>query len=111
MANGTKRSRHFIIKGFAETQAYRSPQQGGGRAVVPRRDRPRHAGALQLQVEAVRRRADAARDAQQAAATDEVGLPVEFEGFPGIELAFESLARERSGIELLNVRRAGDLTR
>ena len=42
---------------------------------------------------------------------DAVGLPVEFEGFPDVELAFESLARERSGIELLNVRHAGDLTR
>ncbi len=29
---------------------------------------------------------------------------MEFESFPDIELAFESLARERSGIELLNVR-------
>ena len=33
---------------------------------------------------------------------------VEFESFPDIELAFESLARERSGIELLNVRRDGN---
>lgn len=112
MANGTKRSRHFIIKGFAETQAYRRPQPPPrDPPVVPRRDRPRHAGALQRQVEAVRRRADAAREAQQAVAMDAVGLPVEFEGFPDVELAFESLARERSGIELLNVRHAGDLTR
>ena len=29
---------------------------------------------------------------------------MEFESFPDIELAFESLARERSGIELSNVR-------
>ena len=111
MANGTaRRSRHFIIEGFAETQAYRSPQQGASRAVVPLRDRARHAGALQRQVEAVRRRADAARDAQQAAGVDEPGLRVEFESFPEIELAFESLARERSGIELLNVRHVGDRT-
>ena len=35
---------------------------------------------------------------------DDLGLQVEFESFPDVELAFESLARERSGIELLNVR-------
>ncbi len=29
---------------------------------------------------------------------------MEFESFPDIELAFESLTRERSGIELLNIR-------
>ena len=41
---------------------------------------------------------------------DELGLRVEFESFPDIELAFESLARERSGIELLNVRRVENAT-
>ena len=35
---------------------------------------------------------------------DGLGLQVEFESFPDIELAFESLAREHWGIELLNVR-------
>jgi hypothetical protein len=37
----------------------------------------------------------AARDAQEAAGLEEgFGLQVEFESFPDIELAFESLARE-----------------
>ena len=111
MASGTdRRSRHFIIEGFAETQPYRSPQQFGGSAVVPARDRARHAQALQRQFEALRPQADAARDAQQAAGLDELGLRIEFESFPDIELAFESLARERSGIELLNVRQERDRT-
>ena len=111
MANGTdRRGRHFIIEGFAETQPYRSPQQFGGSAVVPERDRARHAGTLQRQVEAVRREADIARDAQQAAGLDDLGLRVEFESFPDIALAFESLARERFGIELLNVRQDGSRT-
>ena len=48
MANGTdRRSRHFIIEGFAETQ----PQQFGGSAVVPERDRAGHARTLQRQFE------------------------------------------------------------
>lgn len=111
MANGTdRRSRHFIVEGFAETQPYRSPQQFGGSAVVPERDRAGHARALQRQFEALRPQADAARDAQQAAGLDDLGLRVEFESFPDIELAFESLARERSGIELLNVRQERDRT-
>ena len=111
MANGTdRRSRHFIIEGFAETQPYRSPQQFGGSAVVPVRDRARHGQGLQRQVEALRHQADAARDAQQAAGLDDLGLRVEFESFPDIELAFESLARERPGIELLNVRQERDRT-
>ena len=40
-----------------------------------------------------------------------IGLQVEFESFPDIELAFESLARERSGIELLNVHHDEQVTR
>ena len=112
MANGTdQRSRHFLIQGFTETEAYRSPQQGGSSPVVPERDRAGHGGALQRQVEALRVQADAAREAQQADGMDEgLGLQVEFESFPEIELAFESLARERSGIELQNVRHVGDRT-
>ena len=110
MANGAdRRSRHFILQGFTQTEAYRSPQRGGSSPLVPERDRAGHGGALQRQVEALRVQADAARDAQQAAGVDEgLGLQVEFESFPEIELAVESLARERSGIELLNVRHVGD---
>ena len=111
MANGTdQRSRHFIIEGFTETEAYRSPQQYVRTPVVRERDRVQHGRALQRQIEALRGQADTARDAQEAAGMDEFGLQVEFESFPKIELAFESLARERSGIELLNVRHDGDRT-
>ena len=39
-----------------------------------------------------------------------LGLQIEFESFPDVELAFESLARERSGIELRNVRKDHDKT-
>ncbi len=111
MANGRERSRHFIIEGFTETEPYRSRQQGARRPVVPERDRGSHGGALQRQVDALRQQAAAARVAQEAAGLDDsLGLQVEFESFPEIELAFESLARERSGIELLNVRHVGDRT-
>jgi len=106
MPNGTdERRRHFILEGVTESEAYRSPQQGGGRPVVSARNRARHGGALRRQLEALRGDAAAARQAQQAAGLEEgLGLQIEFESFPDIELAFESLARERSGIELLNVR-------
>ncbi len=40
-----------------------------------------------------------------------LGLQVEFESFPDLELAFESLARENQGIELLNVRHGKKTTR
>lgn len=104
MPNGTDdRRRHFILEEVTEAEAYRSPQQGGGRPAIPARDRARHGEALRRQLEALEGDAASARDAQRAAGLEEgLGLQIEFESFPDIELAFESLARERSGIELLN---------
>jgi hypothetical protein len=100
-----QRKRHFILEGTAETERFRSPQQGGGGTSIPDRNRSQHGGALMRQLEALRPQVVNAREAQEAAGIEEgFGLQVEFESFPDIELAFESLTRERSGIELLNVR-------
>ena len=113
MANGSdRRSRHFILKGFTKTEPYRFPLSGGGEGpVVPALNRARQGGALQKQLGALRADAGAAREAQRAAGMAEgLGLQVEFESFPNIKLAFESLARERSGIELLNVRHVAGRT-
>ncbi len=68
-------------------------------------DRARHGGLLLRQIEELRIEAARASEAQrEAGLEDGLGLQVEFESFPDIELAFESLARERQGIELLNIR-------
>lgn len=111
-APGAPQHRHFILDGVTEVESYRSPQQGGKRPSVPERDRQRHGNDLRQQLDALRPQAEAARTEQQQAGLDEgLGLQVEFESFPDIELAFESLARERSGIELLNVRSNAGRTR
>ena len=106
MANGTEeRSRHFILEGVTEVEPYRSPQERGGRLNIPAHDRQRHGSSLMRQLGELRSEAETARSAQQDAGLDDgLGLRIEFESFHDIELAFESLARERSGIELLNVR-------
>ena len=111
MANGSdERHRHFILEGVTETEAFRS-RGGGGRPPIPRRNRAQHGGALLQQVDELRTAAALAREAQQdAGLEDGLGLQVEFESFPDIQLAFESLARERQGIELLNVRQERDRT-
>ena len=114
MANGNDgQNRHFILEGVTETEAYRYPGGGGGdRPSIPKRDRPSHAAALRGQLDEVRATAETAGDAQRDAGMEKgLGLQVEFESFPELELAFESLARERSGIELLNVRHEDKVTR
>lgn len=98
--------RHFILDGVTETEPYRYPGSGGdGPPKPPPQNRPQHGAALQRQIGEIRGVAEVAREAQLAAGMEDgLGLQVEFESFPNIELAFESLARERSGIELINVR-------
>ena len=100
------RNRHFILKRITDTEAYRYPGSGGGDgSPVPEQERFQHARRLQRQIEEVKAKMTSVLEAQQDAGMEEgLGLQVEFESFPDIELAFESLARERSGIELLNVR-------
>lgn len=101
-----QRKRHFILKGNAETEPYARPPRIIEKPSVPDRDRQGHGSSLLAQLESLQPQFDIARSTQEAAgAAEGFGLQVEFESFPDIELAFESLARERSGIELLNVRR------
>lgn len=89
------RNRHFILKHITETEAYRYPGGRGDRSVVPEQDRVRHAGRLQRQIAELKTKMDSVLDAQQDAGMED-GL--------GLQVDFESLARERSGVELLNVR-------
>ncbi len=99
------RNRHFLLKGVTETEPFRT------RGMVPRpevpvRGRQQHSRGLLEQLAEVQSSSESAVVAQHDSGMSEgLGIQVEFESFPGIDLAFESLARENSGIELLNVRR------
>src|SRR5882672_8958492 len=96
---------HFILEGYTDTEPFRRHPQDIDERPVPERNRIRHAAALTAQIQTLRPVMETARKAQEEAGLDGgFGLQVEFESFPDIELAFESLTRERSGIELFNVR-------
>ena len=105
MARGKdKRFRHFVLESLAETDRY-EPPGGGSRVSIPGRNRQNQSAHLLSQLGAVKADLAVAVAAQEAVGLDDgLGMPVEFESFPDIELAFESLAREGSKIELLNVR-------
>lgn len=82
---------------------------GGGNAEVPPQMRAKHANELRVQfaqVAAIQQQ----RVAEQLAINIQtaIGIQVEFESQQGVELAADSLARDRQGIELMNVRKQGD---
>lgn len=97
MPNGQDdRRSHFVLQEIGTAQRFTSPKSGGRAASVPVRDRPTHSTALRAQLQA-------AQDVVEA----DLGLQIEFRSFEGVELTTESLARDRSGIELMNVREEG----
>ena len=98
------RHRHFVLEGITQTEPFRSRGMGP-RPEVPFRGRQEHSRRLSNQLSEVAATAETAVLMQRLSGISEgLGLRVEFESFPGIDLAFERLARETSGIELLNVR-------
>ena len=100
-----KPKRHFVLNQKATPERYRPKTRGGGGVDVPRQNRQTHGQGLKRQIDALKPVVAQAREAQkEAGMEDGFGLQIEFESFPDIGLAFESLAAERSGIELLNVR-------
>lgn len=97
--------KHFILEGFTSTERFITPRQTIVKTAIPSRNHGIHGAALLEQIDSLKSDFESARSIQQnAGLEDGFGLQVEFESFPDIEIAFESLARERSGIELLNVR-------
>ena len=96
---------HFLLGANGQAEDFQAPGTGGSRFILPPRDRYQHGRGLLNQLEGLHSRFAEARERQKEAGLEEgIGLQIEFESFPDIELAFDSLARERSGIELLNVR-------
>ena len=109
MANGGREThRHFILEGVTQTEPYRSRGRRSSHPVLPQ-DRPGHAARLRRGLSDVR----AAVDRLALAAEEPVeglGIQVEFEGFPNLQLAFEKLPHEGKGIELRNVHVRGNTT-
>lgn len=102
---------HFIFQNSAQAESFTSPAQGGGGKPIPDRDRAAHGAALLGKLQQLTPvLAEAAEQQRQIGVEEGIGLQIEFESFPDVELAFESLARERSGIELRNVRQEGNTT-
>ncbi|WP_127958553.1 S8 family peptidase [Serratia microhaemolytica] len=102
--------RHFIFQNSAQAEGFTSPGRGGSND-LPTRDRHAHGNMLLSKLQQLNPVLRNAVEQQRQAGIDEgFGLQIEFASFPTVELAFESLARERSGIELRNVRQQGNIT-
>lgn len=96
---------HIHLGATGKRESYTSPIQGGTRKTrVPYRNRQQHGQALLAQLQAVTtQQAALAQEAEAYELESMLGIQVEFQSFPGVDLAVESLADARQRIELLNV--------
>lgn len=103
---------HLVLHNTAKPLAFTAhTPNGGGRKAVPELPRQQHGQSLQNQLTALKPVAAATIAAQQQQGLEGgLGLQIQFVSQPEVELAFESLANSTKKIELLSVRKEGDIT-
>lgn len=104
-----QRRPHLFPNDTRSTEGYTAKRAVVIKAAVPAQPREQHAQELRTQFAHVEA-AQLQRVAEQRAAEVQtaIGIQIEFESQQGVELAAESLARDRQGIELMNVREQGN---
>lgn len=113
MANQPQDKRpHLILSQTSEPKDFTAHNTGGGsNAVIPELPRNQHGTSLLAQLELIKPIAQQAIGLQQALGFESgLGLQIQFESQPDIELAFESLGNDTKHIELLSIKKDGDTT-
>jgi hypothetical protein len=104
-----QRRPHLFLHDTRSTEGYTAKKAVVVKAAVPAQPRGQHAQELRAQLAEVETFQLQRVDEQKAAGVQTaIGIQIEFESQQGVELAAESLARDRQGIELMNVREQGD---
>lgn len=100
-----KRHRHIILDGYADTENYIYPRDGGSEKPLPERNRASHAERLLASLDEVLAEAREREEIPKAVALPaKKGLNVVFESEPGFDLELKSMEDRRQGIQLVAVR-------
>lgn len=101
----TNNKPHFILHNNGQKEKFRTPVVGRS-SDIPHRLREQHGRHLHNQLQRVATDFTHSIEQQKEECLEaDYGLLIEFESFPNAELAFESLDRSRSKIELRNIRK------
>lgn len=102
---------HILLIETAQAEHFRSTVAGSREPQIPNLDRQKHGHMLLGQLASLKTLAtDSTRTQQNAGLKDGFGIQIQFKSQPNVELAFESLSRQRERIELLNIRREDNVT-
>jgi hypothetical protein len=97
---------HFFINRSATSYEFSSPSIGGSSSSeIPAQDRHNHSGKLRQELQCVATDLSGVKkDIPEATLEMGMGIQVEFESFPNVEMAVQSLANDTQGIVLHNVK-------
>lgn len=102
---------HFVLAETAQAEHFSRPGSGPREIQLPVLNRQTHGQALLDQFASLKTRSAEATQAQHDAGLEAgFGIQIQFKSQPDVELAFESLSRQRERIELLNIRREENIT-
>ncbi|EGR4210622.1 S8 family peptidase [Vibrio cholerae] len=97
---------HFFLNDSASSHPFTSPSKGGGGSpAIPSKDRPSHSRKLRKDLQNVTSTLSSLKAATSSVhLTTGLGIQVEFESFPDVEMSVQSLANDPQGIVLHNVK-------
>ena len=102
---------HLVLNQTSESIAFKARRSVVESKSLPTRDRQIHGSYLQNQLHELKAIAqDSAKAYSEHGLESGLGLQIEFVGQPDVELAFEGLANARKKIELLSIRKLGNVT-
>nr|WP_320136312.1 S8 family peptidase [uncultured Amphritea sp.] len=110
MSQSSRNQPHFFLGPTGQAESFTSPSSGGGKGPdLPDLDRKTHGQKLMSELNEVKSASAAIKESlNRDELAGPIGIQIEFKGLPGVELAFQSLASERSSdgaknIELMSV--------
>ncbi|MFD2231357.1 S8 family peptidase [Alkalimarinus sediminis] len=108
--NSKNNKPHIFLGSTGKAENYTSPSTGGGKKLaIPPQIRETHSQHLLNNLATVSASISSQKnEADSYELESKLGIQVVFESFDGVEMAIESLADARKGIELLNVKRVGE---
>lgn len=105
-----KNKLHFFLSETGVAERYTYPRQVvTPAAIIPEQNRAQHGSALMSQIDSVKAAQETlTMEADSYELQSQNGIQITFDSFEGVDLAIESLADARAGIELLCVKHTDD---
>ncbi|WP_318491475.1 S8 family peptidase [Photobacterium leiognathi] len=105
-SNNNYNKPHFFLNSSASSHEFTSPSRGGSSPIViPPKDRAIHSSKLRYDIQCVDSDLSSIKTRLKDADLEMgLGIQVEFESFPNVEMAVQSLANDPKGIILHNVK-------